>query len=191
MGRAEESIAEIKLAQNLDPVSLIIGADAGMILYLSRDYDQAVEQCRATLNMDPNYFRARMWLGCAYEQKGLYQEALGEYQTARTIDDSPYVLEWLARAHALSGDSIEANRLIDELAALSSRVYVDSYYLASVYAALGKKHEAIAKLEKACQERSCWLSRLRVDPLFDTLRHTPGFENVLMGAGGNFQRSPA
>jgi DNA-binding winged helix-turn-helix (wHTH) protein/tetratricopeptide (TPR) repeat protein len=185
IGRAEESIAEINIAQNLDPVSLIIGADAGMILYLSRDYDQAVEQCRATLNMDPNYFRARMWLGCAYEQKGLYQEALGEYQTARTLDDSPYVLEWLARAHALSGNPIEANRVIDELAALSARVYVDSYYLASVYVALGKKHEAIASLQMACQERSCWLSRLRVDPLFDSLRHTPGFEDVLMSVGGN------
>ena len=185
MGRAEESIAEINLAQNLDPVSLIIGADAGMILYLSRDYDQAVEQCRATLDMDPNYFRARMWMGCAYEQKGLYREALGEYQTARMLDDSPYVLEWLARAHALSGNPIEANRVIDELAALSSCVYVDSYYLASVYAALGKKQEAIAKLEKACQERSCWLSRLRVDPLFETIRHIPGLEYVLMSVGAN------
>jgi DNA-binding winged helix-turn-helix (wHTH) protein/TolB-like protein/Tfp pilus assembly protein PilF len=185
MGRAEESIAEIELAQNLDPVSLIIGADAGMILYLSRDYDQAVEQCRATLSMDPNYFRARMWLGCAYEQKGLYQDALVEYQTARSLDDSPYVLEWLARAHALSGNQIEANRIIEELAALSYRVYVDSYYLASVYIALGKKREAIAKLEKACRERSCWLSRLRVDPLFDNLRHTAGFEDVLSSVGGN------
>jgi TolB-like protein/Flp pilus assembly protein TadD len=185
VGRAEEALAEIKRAQSLDPVSLIIGADTGMLLYLARDYDQALEQCRATLDMDPNYFRARMWLGCAYEQKGLYQEALGEYQRARSLDDSPYVLEWLARAHALSGTPIEANRIIEELAALSSQVYVDSYYLASAYAALGKKQEAIAKLEEARRQRSCWLSRLRVDPLFDGLRHMPGFENVLIGVGGD------
>lgn len=101
------------------------------------------------------------------------------------LDDSPYVLEWLARAHAPSGNPVEANRLIDELAALSSHVYVDSYYLASVYAALGEKQQAIAQLEKARQERSCWLIRLRVDPLFDTLRRTPGFENVLMSVGGS------
>ena len=184
IGRGQEALAEIKQAQSLDPVSLIIGADAGMVLYLARDYDQALEQCRATLDMDPNYFRARMWLGCAYEQMGLYQEALSEYQKARALDDSPYVLEWLARAHALSGNPSEARRVIEELAALASSVYVDSYYLASVYTALGENQEAIAKLGKARQERSCWLSRLRVDPLFDTLRRTPGFEEVLTSVGG-------
>ena len=183
VGRAKEALSEIRLAQTLDPVSLIIGADTGMVFYLARDYDQAREQCRATLDMDPNYFRARMWLGCAYELKGSYEEALGEYQKARSLDDSPYVLEWLARAHALSGNQFEANRVIEELAALSSRMYVDSYYLASAYVALGKKEEAIARLEIARRERSCWLIRLRVDPLFDSLRGIDGFDDVLEGVG--------
>jgi TolB-like protein/Flp pilus assembly protein TadD len=179
LGRSKEAAAEIQLAQSLDPVSLIIGADAGMIFYLSRDYDRAVEQCRATLDMDPNYFRARMWLGCAFEQKGQYQEAIAEYQTARALDDSPYVLEWLARALATSGNTIEANRLIDELTCPSARVYVDSYYLASVYSALDRKQEAIKWIERAFTERSCWLSRLQVDPIFDGLRSERDFEGVL------------
>ena len=140
-----------------------------MIFYLTRQYDQAVEQCRATLDMDPNYFRARMWLGRAFEEKGRYQEAIAEYQTARALDDSPYVLEWLARALAAS-----------ELTSLAARVYVDSYYLASVYAALGQSQEAIRWLESAVTERSCWLSRLRVDPIFDRLRPEKGFERVLI-----------
>ena len=185
LGRAHEALAEIKQAQSLDPVSLIIGADAGMLLYLSRDYDRAVEQCRATLDMDPNYFRARMWLGCAYEQKTMYQQAIAEYETARSLDDSPYVVEWLARAYALAGNTDAGNRLAGELIALSSRVYVDSYYLASVFAALGKKQQAIALLERACSERSCWLSRLGVDPIFDSLRRTPRFETLLINVGGN------
>jgi tetratricopeptide (TPR) repeat protein len=183
LGRAEEAVAEVRHAQSLDPVSLIIGADAGMIFYLTRQYDQAVEQCRATLDMDPNYFRARMWLGRAFEEKGRYQEAIAEYQTARALDDSPYVLEWLARALAASGDYIEANRLLGELTSLAARVYVDSYYLASVYSALGKTQEAIRSLESAVIERSCWLSRLRVDPIFDSLRPEKGFERVLISLG--------
>ena len=185
LGRGQEALAEIKQAQSLDPVSLIIGADAGMILYLGRDYDHALEQCRATLDMDPNYFRARMWLGCAYEQKAMYQEAIAEYETARSLDDSPYVVEWLARAYALAGNDNEANLLSDELIALSSGVYVDSYYLASVFAALGKKQEAIALLERACSERSCWLTRVGVDPIFETLRSTPGFNSVSVSMGAN------
>ena len=183
MGRADESIAEMKHAQVLDPVSLIIGADAGMVLYLARDYDRALEQCHATLDMDPNYFRARMWLGRSLEQKGLYQEAIAEYERARKLDDSPYVLEWLARAYAMSGNAGEAHRLVEGLACQASHVYVDSYYLASVYVALDRKEEAIGSLEKACVERSCWLSRLRVDPIFDDIRHEAGFEGVLTNLG--------
>ena len=183
MGRADEAIAAMKHAQGLDPVSLIIGADAGMVLYLARHYDWAVEQCHATLEMDPNYFRARMWLGRSLEQKGLYQEAIAEYETARKLDDSPYVLEWLARAYAMSGNAAEACRLVEDLADPASHVYVDSYYLASVYAALDRKEAAIERLERACVERSCWLSRLRVDPIFDSLRLEAGFGPVLISLG--------
>ena len=183
LGRAEEAVAEIGHAQSLDPVSLIIGADAGMIFYLTRQYDHAVEQCRATLDMDPNYFRARMSLGCAFEQKRQYREAIAEYETARTLDDSPYVLEWLARAYAMSGNIVEANRLVEGLADPLSRVYVDSYYLASVYAALDREDEAVRCLQRACVERSCWLSRLRVDPIFDSLRLEAGFGPVLISLG--------
>ena len=124
-----------------------------------------------------------MWLGCAFEQKGQYQEAITEYQTAKALDDSPYVLEWLARALATYGNTVEANRLLDELAGQATRVYVDSYYLASVYAALGRKEEAITWLERACVDRSCWLSRLQVDPIFDSIRTEVGFEGVLSSMG--------
>jgi TolB-like protein/Flp pilus assembly protein TadD len=183
MGRAADAVAEIRRAQSLDPVSLIIGADAGMIFYLTRDYDQAVEQCRATLDMDPTYFRARMWLGRAFEQTGKYEEAVDEYKTARELDDSPYVLEWLARAYAMSGNVVEADRLLDELIDQAARTYVDSYYLASVLTALDPKEQAVERLQRACRERSCWLSRLRVDPNFDALRSQPGFESVLSTLG--------
>ena len=98
------------------------------------------------------------------------------------LDDSPYVLAWLARALAASGDTTEANRLLEELAG-QARVYVDSYYLASVYAALDRKDEAVNRLQRACEERSCWLSRLQVDPIFDSLRLEAGFESVLTNLG--------
>jgi len=165
-------------ARALDPVSLIIGADIAMVSYLARDYDRALEQCQDTLDMDPNYFRARMWLGCVYEQQGSYEQAIAEYTTAGALDDSPYVLEWLARAQALSGNIEAAKRVLDRLIELSSHVYVDRYYLASVYAALGRNNEAIALLEKAFQDRSCWISRLMIDPIFDSLRNAPGFEQI-------------
>jgi tetratricopeptide (TPR) repeat protein len=94
-------------------------------------------------SLDPNYFRARMWLGCAYEQRGLYERVLAEYETARALDQSPYVLEWLARLFAVSGNMAATNKVLDELTRLSFSVYVDSYYLASVYAALRNRRRSL------------------------------------------------
>jgi len=178
-GRGQEALSEIRKAQLLDPVSLIIGADTGMIHYLAREYHLAIEQCKSTLEMDPNYFRARMWLGCAYEQLGMFERAIEEYQSAGSLDESPYVLEWLARAHALSGNTTEARKIVSELVGLPDRVYLDSYYLASVSAALGEREQAVKRLETALDDRSCWLSRLGIDPIFDCLRSAPDFSGLL------------
>src|SRR5262249_40458478 len=178
-GRGQEALFEISRAQHLDPVSLIIGADKGMIHYLAREYHLAIEQCRSTLEMDPNYFRARMWLGCAYEQLGMYEKAIAEYQSAGSLDESPYVLEWLARTHGLAGNSAERRRIFSEIVGLANMVYLDSYYLASVDAALGERQQAVERLDTALAHRSCWLSRLLTDPIFDSLRSTTEFSGLL------------
>jgi len=56
MGRHEESLAESKRATELDPLSLVINADAaGNGLYFSRKYEQAIELCRKTIEFDPSF----------------------------------------------------------------------------------------------------------------------------------------
>jgi tetratricopeptide (TPR) repeat protein len=71
MGRADEAIAEARRAQEADPVSLVVRANAGMVLYLCRRYDDAIEQCRSALKMDPNFYLAHLYAGWAYDQKGI------------------------------------------------------------------------------------------------------------------------
>src|SRR5258705_1030142 len=54
-GRFEEAFKESDEAKRLDPLSLIIAADRGVLFYYSRDYDRAIEQLRAVLEMDPAF----------------------------------------------------------------------------------------------------------------------------------------
>ena len=61
-------MAEIKLAQELDPLSLIVNTAVGMVFYFSRQPDPAIEQLRKTLEMDPNFVPARLQLGVVYQQ---------------------------------------------------------------------------------------------------------------------------
>ena len=84
MGRLDEAIAQIKRAQELDPLSLIINTVVGLRLYHARQYDQAIEQCQKTLEMDPNFAQAHFALGEAYEQKAKYEEAIAALQKATT-----------------------------------------------------------------------------------------------------------
>ena len=57
--------------------------------------------------------------------------------------------------------------------------YVMSYWVASIYAALGDKEHAFAELESAFAERDWYLHRLKVDPYWDTLRDDPRFKEML------------
>jgi len=122
-------------------------------------------------------------LGRAYEQKGLYKEAVEEFQKARQLDDKPFVLAALGQAFAASGRRGDAQMVLDELSQLSKRMYVDSYYVAAIHASLGETDKAFQSLEKAFDDRSTWLSRIKVDPLFDSLHSDPRFTSLVKRIG--------
>lgn len=69
MGREEEALSEIRMAQELDPLSLPINTDVGFELYYSGHYDQAIEQLQFVLDLNPRFPLANLWMGRAYQQK--------------------------------------------------------------------------------------------------------------------------
>jgi len=67
MGRLEESIPAKKKATELDPLSLWLNAELGSGFRLARRYDEAQEQLKKTIEMDPNFGLARFYMGMLYE----------------------------------------------------------------------------------------------------------------------------
>jgi tetratricopeptide (TPR) repeat protein len=57
MGRNDEAIAELKRAESLDPLSLIISADLADVLCVAHRYDESVQQSRKAIEMDPHKSR--------------------------------------------------------------------------------------------------------------------------------------
>ena len=95
-GRLDEAIAEMRRAQQLDPVSLTINAALGSMFNFARRYDEAITQLQKTLAMDQNFSLARYNLGLAYAHKGLFDEAVAEFQKAKELDpDSTDAVEEL------------------------------------------------------------------------------------------------
>jgi len=177
LGRFDDAIVEGKRAVELDPLSLVINTDLGSDYYYARRYDEAIAQLRKTLEMDPGFYIAHLVLGQVLDAKGARDAAIVECQKARALNDDPAVLGVLGRAYGLSGNKMEAEKILDQLKELSKQRYVSAYSFALVYLGLGDKDEALRWLEQSYQDRAgSDIGYIRVDPLLDPLRGDPRFE---------------
>jgi serine/threonine protein kinase/Tfp pilus assembly protein PilF len=179
--RFEKALGEIRRAQELDPLSLIISTHAGWVLYFARRYDEAIQQYRKTLEMEPTFVMARFLLGAAYMQKRMYDEAIANIRQAieMTKRRSTEMIGSLGNAYALAGRRAEAGKVLEELLAISPTCYVSPYDIATVYISLGDKDRGFEWLEKAYQGRAQWMVGLRADPRLDPIRSDPRFRDFL------------
>ncbi len=180
LGEFDRAIAELKRAQQLDPLSLIINADLGSGFVTARRYDDAIAQLRKTIEMDPHFYYAHWNLGEALELKGQLREAFAEYKKAAELNDDPLVLSLVAQAEAKLGQRDDARKMLEQLEQLATRRYVGNYAFALVHIALGEKEKAIEDLDHAYRDRvGPDIALLKVDPMLDPLRGDPRFEALV------------
>ncbi len=180
-GRVDEAIAEARRAQEVEPFSLIINAVVGWVSFLGHRYDQAIEACRKTLEMEQSFSPAHEYLAMAYEAKGMYEEAIAEFQKARRRN--PFMLGGLGHAYAMAGKKAEALKVVREMEKRAKKAYSSPYQVALVYAGLGKKDQAFQWLEKAYEERYPWLIHLKRDPRLEPLHSDPRFQDLVRRIG--------
>ncbi|HKQ80027.1 MAG TPA: protein kinase [Blastocatellia bacterium] len=184
MGRFDEALAEMKRAQDLDPISLEKVAGIAEIFFFRRQYDQATDRYQKALEMDPNSGFTHWALGNVYLQRRMYKEAIGQYQKSIPLSgESPDEPASLGYAYALSGKRQEAQQVLAELKERSKRRYIPPTSLAIIYSGLGEKDQAFAWLDKAYDGRDSLLVLLKVEPMFDGLRDDPRFDNLLQRVG--------
>ncbi len=183
-GRADDALRELRRSEEIDPLSPICHVGVAWGLYVARDFQGASEQSWKVLAMEPKFGAAQYTLGLAYAQMGLTEDAIVELGNARTCSgDQPAVLAALAQVHAVAGESAAASRLIRELEDLARRRYVSSYWLAMVHTGLGDPQRAFELLDRAYRERDVWLTWLKVEPRFDSLRQEPRMQDLLRKIG--------
>jgi Flp pilus assembly protein TadD len=177
-------LAESRRAIELDPLSLPINTAFGNRLYWARRFDDAITQCRKTLELDPAYNGARSCLALAYVQRGIPEQAVRELERDGSGSaQTPSVLADLGYVYARAGRAKDAQKIIAELTNRSAREYVTPYALTLVYAGLGDNDRALEWLERAGEERSPRLFFLGVEPAFDGLRGDPRFAGMRLKFG--------
>ncbi len=179
MGRFDEAIAAGKRAEELDPFSLIIGADLGNVLTNARRYDEAIAQMKKVIALDENFTVGHWYLGRAYHANGQYAEAVAAYRKALSLNETSFIKAMLIISLAKTGERGEAVKLLGELQEESVRRYVSKSALAIAYAAIGEKDKAFAYMEKEIAERSSRVPTLKVNSTWDGLRDDPRFAELV------------
>jgi DNA-binding winged helix-turn-helix (wHTH) protein/TolB-like protein/lipoprotein NlpI len=180
VGRLKEAKIEINRALELDSLSFQINRDRGEILYFAREYEQAIEQLRRTLKMDPDdpqAFAAHRLLGWVYLHRGLPDQALEEFVEALRLQQAGATwLSTLRQSYAAAGMQGYWRKWLEMHQSRIQRGRLNPFYLAQIYAFLGETEQAFAYLGKAYEDRTVRPAVLQFNPNFDRLRADPKYE---------------
>lgn len=179
MGRFDEAHLEIEHARQLDPLSLIIASDHAVILYYSRQFDAAIQQFRAVLDMEPAFPRTGS-LPFAYLQKGMNAQALAALDAAGEIGGKgPWFWTSAAYVNGRVGKMEEARKDMQNLIRAGQQRQLDPIVFVTGYVGLNENDLAIVWLQKAHDVHSVSLTALKVEPIYDPLRSDPRFRELL------------
>jgi eukaryotic-like serine/threonine-protein kinase len=186
-GRFPEALAEIKIAQSLDPLSIGPQLQFASLLMMSRRFDDAIAQYERIQRMDAN-FPVQRNIAMNYAYKGLYNRALTEFDRAAALrapgaEDQELKADY-AYVCAEAGRDKEALATVIELEGRyrSAKERVGGS-IAAIYTGLGRMDAALEWLTRATQDKDPEVGYLKVDPKWDPLRRDPRFVELVRGLG--------
>jgi len=177
MGRFDEATEEFRKAQELDPLSPVIGVTLGQLDCAAGHCEQGIEQLKKTLEIDPDFAEAHEALAQIYAHLGMYQQALAEMGKERQPPAGHSAL-LVGYAAAKAGHKEEALSIVRQLEKQHDFQHRD-YYLSVMYAALGDKEQAFARLESARLSHDPFMPYFRADITLGSLRSDPRYADLL------------
>ena len=178
-GQYEKALAEIKLARELDPLSLGINAQEGQILFFAKDYDKALDRLQKTIDLDSSFWLSHLFISRVYTEKGMHAEAVAESKRAAELSGNSQSDAYRAYALAKWGKPSEARTVLNALLKSSTETYVPPYNLALAYNAVGEREKAIDYLEKGFSEKDVRMVFLKIEPQWNSLRSEPRFVDLM------------
>jgi len=179
-GKFDDAIREIMLAEELDPISLAIAKDKGLIYYYSRQYEESIKHVKISLERDPQFATGHRVLSLAYQGNNMFKEAIEENEIwEEKIGKDLLTTSSLAQIYAAAGRKDEAMEIVNSFSENDIHSMNDYRSLALVYAYTGDIDKAFQYLDKGWTRRDISMSSLKIDPKFDLLRSDPRFDVLI------------
>jgi tetratricopeptide (TPR) repeat protein len=186
LGRSDESLREINRAQELDPSSTTVLADKGVLLFAAGQKQAAVTLLKQIEDTEPSFLSPHRYLATIYLDNGDYAGYLTEAKKAALLTQDKSALAIVhagEKGLALGGADGMLNEILQTQKAMYSDGSVSAYSLASTYAQLGNKPEALKYLGISRDRHETMLMNLRSDPMMKSLYGDPSFRNLLAQIG--------
>ena len=179
-GHHEASIEDTRRSVDLDPLNPVWNTSLLQSLVGKRDWDGALRQARATLDLAPDYWIAQCFAGQAWAASGHVDEAISVFERGVASSDGVAIMiGLLGNALAKAGRRDEALQQLDTLRDRASSQYVSPVALAFVHAGLDQWDEAFTWLERTLEHHDPWLAfALTFVPTLDDLRPDPRFTDL-------------
>jgi TolB-like protein/DNA-binding winged helix-turn-helix (wHTH) protein/Tfp pilus assembly protein PilF len=183
MGMFAAAEAELRKGLELDPISVLLTGRLCGLLGITKT-DEALAQCQNARELDPQHPTLSLHFAAVYYRARKTAEAVAEARRlVEMASENPSYKAWLGYYLAWAGQSEEAERILEELLALSDKEWVSAYAIATVYSGLGETDAAFEWLEKAFQARESWITYLIPDARIDPLREDPRYADLLRRVG--------
>ena len=180
LGRFDESIREMKKAQELEPLEPAPPTHVGWALYYARRFDESIEVLQGVVASDPEFTLSYMWLSMNFVAKEKWGEAIAAGRKFVELTAGAVIgLCMLGLAYGSAGMKDEALRILEQIEGLKKERYVGPIFRAIVWSGLGEKDKALEYLERSYAEKDSALALIKVWPIFDNLRSEPRFQALL------------
>jgi len=183
LGRFDEAAAMIKRAQELDPLSSVIGVNVSIMYQLQNDHQASIENSLKIIELNPTFSSSYNFLGQSYLKLGRNAEAISSLEKAVELSNrASFTLITLGYGYAVTGNRAGANAIIKELQEKYARKEASGLYVAGVYAGLGDNDKAFEWLEKDFKAKQ-EMGDLRWSTPYESLRDDPRYKNLLKRMG--------
>ena len=188
VGRYDEAIESTRRAQELDPFSPIIHTNASEEYLFAQQYDMAMEAAERAMEVDPSFPAGYSFRGYAEVEKGMYEQSIADFQEADKLIGFQVYLGRIGYVHAISGKTLEASKILDQLKSHSSLRSTEDpgiqfLRIAYVHIGLGNNQIALDLIEKALHDHPPSMTHLKSEPIYARIHEEPRYRALLKKIG--------